>query len=251
MRRSAVIFILSLLGTVMLCAQTPLEKMNSIKMSDQYFWDEYTHLSPDTATIGAVRRLLLYIDVPEDKTLTENDLMGSVKFIKMKRSALTRVFAYISKANAQALVNGQRPVTVEPEPVVVTEPDAVDSVAVVDIAPVEEVVVDTVKADPVTLFRPLPLAQELMSKTDFFAAYEHIQQLKARGVITDFGPLKDSDNLDNKYLAIFQKNTRRPVCVLSPVSTGENRTNLVAGNTDSMTNYEDGKHIAIWFNITQ
>ena len=239
MRRSTVIFILSLLGTVMLCAQTPLEKMNSIKMSDQYIWDEYTHLSPDTATIGAVRRLLLYIDVPEDKTLTEDDIMGSVKFIKMKRSALTRVFAYMSKANAQALVNGQRPVTVEPEPVVVTEPEAVDSVAVVDVASVEEVVVDTVMADPIALFQPLPLAQELMSKTDFFAAYEHIQQLK------------DSDNLDNKYLAIFQKNTRRPVCVLSPVSVGENRTNLVAGNTDSLANYEDGKHIAIWFNITQ
>jgi len=169
----------------------------------------------------------------------------------MKRSALTRVFAYISKANAQALVNGERPSSIEPEPLVVAEPHAADSVAVVDVASVEEVVVDTVMADPIALFQPLPLAQELMSKTDFFAAYEHIQQLKARGVITDYGPLKDSENIDNRYLAIFQKNTRRPVCVLSPVSTGENRTNLVAGNTDSLANYEDGNHIAIWFNITQ
>ena len=243
MRRSAVIFILSLLGTVMLCAQTPLEKMNSIKMSDQYFWDEYTHISPDTATIGAVRRLLLYIDVPEGKTLTEEDLMGSVKFIKMKRSALTRVFAYISKANAQAIVNGQRPATSEPEPAVVIATDDTDSVAVV--------VNDHAVMDSVASFHPLPLAQELMSKSDFFAAYEHIQQLKGRGVVTDYGPLKDSENIDNRYLAIFQKNTRRPVCVLSPVSAGDSRTNLVDGNTDSLANYEDGNHIAVWFTIKQ
>ena len=34
--------------------------------------------------------------------------MGSVKFIKMKRSTLTRVFAYMSKSTAQALANGEQ-----------------------------------------------------------------------------------------------------------------------------------------------
>ena len=213
MRRSAVILILLLLGVIMLCAQTPLEKMNSIKMSQEYIWDEYTHISPDTATMGAVSRLLLYIDVPEGKTLTVDNIMGSVKFIKMKRSTLTRVFAYMSKNTAQALANGEQ------------------------------------KVDTVAPFHPMPVAQELMSQPDFYSAFKHIQQLQEQGIITAYGSLKNSNNIDNQYLVIFQKQTNRPLCVLSPVQAGEDRTNMVDGNTESLVNYEDGNHIAVWFNI--
>ena len=242
MRRSTVIWLLMLFGTFMLCAQTPLEKMNSIKMSNEYIWDEYTHISPDTATIGAVRRLLLYIDVPEDRILAEDDIMGSVKFIKMKRSTLTRVFAYISKKNAQALVNGELTIaTSEPVAEIVTAGE--DSIAVISI--------DSVIADPLPAFQPLPLAQELMAKSDFYAGFKYIQQLRDDGFVTGYGSLKDSDDIDNRYLAIYQKQTNRPVCVLSPVYSGDSRTNLVDGSADSLANYEDGNHIAIWFNIKQ
>lgn len=236
MRRSAVILILLLLGVTMLCAQTPLEKMNSIKMSQEYIWDEYTHISPDTATMGAVSRLLLYIDVPEGKSLTVDNIMGSVKFIKMKRSTLTRVFAYMSKNTAQALANGEQ---------------KVDTVDVAD-AVVSETVSDAVSdvvADSVAPFHPMPVAQELMSQPDFYSAYKHIQQLQEQGIITAYGSLKNSNDIDNQYLVIFQKQTNRPLCVLSPVQAGENRTNLVDGNTESLVKYEDGNHIAVWFNI--
>ena len=184
MRRSADILILLLLGVIMLCAQTPLEKMNSIKMSQEYIWDEYTHISPDTATMGAVSRLLLYIDVPEGKTLTVDNM-----------------------------ANGEQ------------------------------------KVDTVAPFHPMPVAQELMSQPDFYSAFKHIQQLQEQGIITAYGSLKNSNNIDNQYLVIFQKQTNRPLCVLSPVQAGEDRTNMVDGNTESLVNYEDGNHIAVWFNI--
>ena len=36
-----------LLGGLPECAQTPLEKMNEIKMSADYIWDEFSHPDPD------------------------------------------------------------------------------------------------------------------------------------------------------------------------------------------------------------
>ena len=103
MSRFPFILLFSLLGIMVLNAQTPLERMNSIKMSNEYVWDEYTHASADTAAAGAIQRLLLYIDVPDGRTLTTDDIQPSVKLIKMKRSNLTRVFAYLKKEEAQTI----------------------------------------------------------------------------------------------------------------------------------------------------
>jgi outer membrane biosynthesis protein TonB len=93
-----------LLGGLSVCAQTPLEKMNEIKMSADYIWDEFTHPDPDSASVGAMKRLVLYMDSPQNREITIEDIKPNVKFIKMKRSVLTRVFAYIKKEEANAII---------------------------------------------------------------------------------------------------------------------------------------------------
>ena len=82
------ILLLHILAVLPSQAQTPVEKMNEIKMSTGYIWDEYTHPDADTATVGAMRRLLLYIEVPSGQALDVEDIKPSTKFIKIKRSIL-------------------------------------------------------------------------------------------------------------------------------------------------------------------
>ena len=229
MRRCIAILIVSLFGTIMLYAQTPLERMNSIKMSDEYIWDEYTHPSADTATVGAIQRLLLYIEVPEGRTLTEDDIRSQVKFIKIKRSNLTRMFAYIKKEDVKNILG-----------VDVKQKSRVEEI------PTE---VDSVMSDPI--FEPTPIAEEVMRQSDFYAVYKYIENQKLDGKISSYGALKDTQDIGTLNLVIFDKQTQRAVCVLSPVTTGESRINLVSGNTDALVNYEDGNHIAIWFDLKQ
>ena len=228
MIRSVVILILTLGSAMMLYAQTPLERMNSIKASDEYYWDEYTHPSADTATVGAVQRLLLYVDVPEGKTLTENDILPSVKFIKMRRTKLTRVFAYVKKKDIGSIINASKTESKEDE----NSMEANDK---------------NVKHE----FALLPIAKELMEKSDFYAAYKYLESQCENENILGYGPMKDAVDIEKLYLAIFDKHTQHIVCVLSPVLIGENRTNLVSGANDTLSRYEDGKHIAIWFNLKQ
>ena len=229
MRRYFTILIISLFGTMILQAQTPLERMNSIKMSDEYIWDEYTHPSADTATIGAIQRLMLYIEVPEGRVLTEDEIKPWVKFIKIKRSYLTRMFAYIKKEDVKRILGLDTTLKEREEEV-----------------PAE---VDSVMSAPI--FEPLPIAEELMGRSYFHAAYKYIEDLRKKGEVTGFGAMKDAQDIDRRYLMIFDKQTQRSVCVLSPITTGETRTNLVSGDADSLENYEDGNYIAIWVMIKQ
>ena len=235
MSRFPFILLLSLLGIMVLNAQTPLEKMNSIKMSNEYVWDEYTHASADTAVAGAMQRLLLYIDVPDGRTLTTDDIQPSVKLIKMKRSNLTRVFAYLKKEEAQAIARFGRA-------------EGNDTTQ----QPTFNVQRSTFNVQvPEPAHTPMPFAMELMQQGDFYVVYKYLQEQKDSGRVIAYGPLKDAENINNSYLVIFDKQTQHAVCILSPVITDDNRTDMVKGHTDSLANYEDGNHIAIWFNMKQ
>ena len=90
-----------------------------------------------------------------------------------------------------------------------------------------------------------------MEKSDFYAAYKYLESQCENENILGYGPMKDAVDIEKLYLAIFDKHTQHIVCVLSPVLIGENCTNLVSGANDTLSRYEDGKHIAIWFNLKQ
>ena len=225
--------LLSMLLTCLSClhAQTPVERMNEIKLSSDYIWDEYTHPSVDTATVGATRRLLLYVDIPEDKVVTESDISPFVKYIRMKRTTLNRVFAYIKKTDMDAVLKGTKTKNPQPNRSIQQKQEAKQ---------VQEV-----------KFEPSPLAQQLMSKTDFYAVYSYLEKCKSEGTIDKFGPLKDVKDLHAQHLAIFNQQTTDIVCVLSPIQKDEKRTNLITGKTDSLDNYQKGGYIAIWFSLKQ
>lgn len=254
-----------------LYAQTPVERMNKIKLSNEYIWNEYTHQSADSATAGALEGLLFYIDAPRGRKMTTDDIREFVEYVNIQRSKLTRVFAYMHNEDVNYVL-GKGPKRVKrPEPVEVpADTVAADSVVTPEAALVQAPVPEQVQpATPVSAapaavsaptqptvksvsapkpaFAPMPLALEIMQQPDFFAVYEHIQKLQEEGRIIEFGPLKDVTEILTRHVVIFDKQTKHVACVLSPALIGDNRTNLINGNNDILDNYEDGRYIAIWF----
>jgi hypothetical protein len=67
---------------------------------------------------------------------------------------------------------------------------------------------------------------------------------KNMGQIIDCGPFSKSTNIDEVYIAIFDRNSAAPLAVLSPTINGK-RTNLITKSEDSLSNYHGCR--AIWF----
>ena len=258
-----------------LYAQTPLEKMNEIKMSSDYIWDEFTHPEPDSAYTGALKRLIIYMDSPQNREITIEDIKPCVKHIKMKRSTLTRIFAYIKKDEVNDIINkinsenSLKEKEVDVTKLVETEkqkttPESKDSEKPgkkkkekqkKEETPTKEVVPDTslatdnsIVTNTTSEFSDIsPVVIKIQELGDFYAVHDYLSNSKKDGTIQEFGSLKEAPNLNDCQLIIFNKQSAKLVGVLSTTPNGETRRNLTTGELDSLGNYSDGQHIAIWF----
>ena len=200
MKRSVVIF--SFLScAVFLNAQSIIQKVNDIKLSEDYIWAQYAHPSPDTALVKAIEWLTLDI---ENIYGLRNDalLVPLIKHINLKGNEITRAFVYIKKTDIR-LTN-----------------TAVDKKEV---------------AKPI--FVPDALTTELMTLKDIYAALKCLENGISKGTVIRYGSPKDVDSTDDKHLVLFSKDDLAPICVLSPVTTGSQRRNLTNGETDSLDNH--------------
>ena len=208
---------------IALCAMTVngqnqiLQKINDIKsQSDIYYWSQFAHPNADTARVSAVRWIL--IDINEKRSdsdqLTVRDIENKVKHIKMERGGVVRDFVYIAKA---------------------------------DIDPKGQIVTPVIIMEDDKEFVPEMFVQRVMQYKTFEAVYRFLRSQKAEGVVQMFGPLSEVDDYDSLDLIIFDLNSKEVITVLSGVTQGSSRTNLVNGTADSLDNYPEDMIAAIYY----
>lgn len=194
-------------------AQGLIQKVNAIKESDDYIWEQYAHTSEDTALVKAIEWLTIDVDKLEHIKVTAEELKPYVKHILLKGKAKVRAFVYMKKSDASAAIKaikGQKAKS-------------------------------TYKPDSLTL--------ELLALKDIYAAHLYFEKGLKSGSIGQYGSPKNTDNIDDKHLILFNQDNLAPILVLSPVTEGERRINLLTGQDDSF-NRHHGCY-AIWFTINQ
>ena len=88
-----------LLCAMSVCAQEEFKKINEIKKSEEYMWEQYSsEESPDTAINKAYGILLKQLQAT-DPNLTMDDIRPFVRNIVVKRETITRTFVYINPAD--------------------------------------------------------------------------------------------------------------------------------------------------------
>lgn len=199
-------------------AQSLVKKINDIKLEEEvYYWDEYTHPSADTAYVKACEWLVNQVDTFPEKKFQVADFKPYIKDIKVLRGQLTLAFVYLKKSDAQAVIEGKPAVE---EPVRREEVPAIDT----PVPPRE---------------RPTlhPVVKSVMSMKEAKDVFTLLQEQMKSGQVGWVGSTSKSEKLDDCHIVIFDGNTIAPLCVLSPVIDGDQRTNLTTGQPDDMDNY--------------
>ena len=93
---------------------------------------------------------------------------------------------------------------------------------------------------------PSRLARDIMAQRDIDAAMNNLKIRKNVGIVLGYGPFAKGTDIDRVYIAIFDRTTKAPLTVLSPVVDGK-RTNLVTKVEDSLSNYHGCR--AIWISF--
>lgn len=89
---------IGLFCTVAVYAQDEFKKINEIKLSEQYMWEQFSHESADTAFTMACETLLKQLQAT-DPNLTMEDMKPFVHQIVVKRETIIRTFVYINPAD--------------------------------------------------------------------------------------------------------------------------------------------------------
>lgn len=200
------------------------EKINAIKTDTGYLWESCTWLAgsgltEDSVFMIAANLLRDQINNEAQKEYTLKELLPFIGKKKIKRGRNSvEVFVYAHKDSISGAGSRGRKDAVPLKPV-------------------------TKKAEP---FTPLPLAKEIMAAGNIEAAWNLLRQKKGSDVI-DCGSMKQVANVGPVCLAIFSREDRTPVCVLSPVKKDGKRQNLIDGSTDSLERHRPCH--AIWFTV--
>ncbi|MBP5770621.1 MAG: hypothetical protein J6W75_04590 [Bacteroidaceae bacterium] len=91
------IIAICLLTAMPLVAQDEMQKINEIKKSQNYLWEQFSDESADTAITKASEILLKQLQAT-DPELTLDDLKAILKKIVIKRETITRTFVYLNPA---------------------------------------------------------------------------------------------------------------------------------------------------------
>lgn len=214
MKRLITIFSL-LFCMVSVNAQGIIKKVNDIKMSEEYIWAQYANPSPDSALVKAKEWLLMLVSEAEGRPVSMREISPYIRHIYLKGETVTRAFVYIKKTD--------------------TSHQIIASDTLNSLKPEENV------------FTPDSLTLSLMSLKDIYAARDYFDTAVVQGNIVRYGSPKEAETMDDKYLILFSQDNLAPICVLSPVYEGAERTNMVNGQNDSLDNYHGC--YAVWYVI--
>ena len=239
MRRVVIICVTLLLGVISVSAQsnrsTLLDRINEIKkQNDIYFWDQYTHPNADSAKVNATKRMLVDINPPftEGRRLSVADIMPYATYISLDRGNLKQCFVYIKREDVPPIdgVPVTAPATTSPS-FGISENMATPSVS----APVQKT------------FVPDAFVQRVMQTRKFVDVYKLLKYLNSQGDILQFGKLKEVEDYSSLDLILFDMQSQEIITMLSPVTSGNTRINVVNGSEDSLDNYPNEMTAVIWY----
>lgn len=238
MKRVVLSMMALLLGIVSVSAQNRsalLDRINEIKtQNDIYFWDQYTHPDADSAKVNATKRMLVDINPPatEGPGLSVGDIMPYAKYISLDRGTLKQCFVYIKKEEVPP-VNG-----ISYTASSVTSPSTSDYTEVAkprETTPIQKV------------FVPDAFVQRVMQTRKFVDVYKLLKYLNSQGDILQFGKLKEVEDYSSLDLILFDMNSQEIITMLSPITSGNLRINVVNGSEDSLDNYPTEMTAVIWY----
>lgn len=200
-----------------------LQRVNEIKSSSDYLWDQYTHTDIDTSRVGAANRLILHIEsfLEKEGEVTVDNILQNAEFVNINRGNLKQCFAYIKKTDVLKMTNASPVVEekVEPEPI----------------------------RERNMGFVPDAFTMRIKETNDFMTVYKLLKSLQAQGEILQFGKLKDVDDYSSFDLILFNMSSQEVITLLSQETSPGVRKNMITGLDDSLKNYDTGTTAVIWY----
>lgn len=200
-----------------------LQRVNEIKSSSDYLWDQYTHTDIDTSRVGAANRLVLHIEtfLEKEGEVTIDNILQNAEFVNINRGNLKQCFAYIKKTDVLKMTTESTVVEekVEPEPI----------------------------KEKYMGFVPDAFTLRIKETNDFMTVYKLLKSLQAQGEILQFGKLKDVDDYSSFDLILFNMSSQEVITLLSQETSPGIRKNMITGMDDSLKNYDTGTTAVIWY----
>lgn len=231
-------------------AQDVMARINEIKLQGGHLTAQYSHEVADSAFMMCVRDILHQLNLKGYGLFTMNELLPKIGHLDVPRGGMFRVFCYLKMSDMSKKddSNVQRErITIKPKfDVNESNDQSASAAAAIPLQPAPSAPPtpqqQRVEADvPQT-----KMAVDIMAQRDLTAAMNILKAKKNAGIIRAYGPFAKGTNLEEVYLAIFDRTTSVPLAVLSPTVNGK-RTNLISKTDDSLSNYHGCKGIWISF----
>lgn len=250
---------------LLLMGQSPADvrdRINSIKLDENYLYAEATHQDLNLAYENALAELLLAVNECrascQKSPLEISDLTGRVEQLDYQRGEKSMVFVYMQTAKAKAVqrresrnIAIERSETKPASPTTRKDEVEVDAPAV-STSPPER---DSPRPEP-PIAVPEPLSAELKALAEDEVAQLVLQiemvtdiggfmeDYKLQGEVSSYGRARSMEDIpDDAYLILYD-HTRAIRTVLSPAIQGK-RLNLRNKQEDTVTNYRG--HGVYWY----
>ena len=229
-------------------AQDVMAQINAIKLKGGHLTAQYNHESADSAIAFGVRDILHQLNLKGYGIFTFDEISSKIKHLDMKRGSQVRVFSYLDLSGISKKANSNQPaetVKIQPKFKVKEENNTISNHP----NNVQPTTLSKIQPQPQSVQSDEPQSQivrDIMAQKDVNAAMNILKAKKNAGIIIGYGPFAKGTNIDEVYIAIFDRETSAPITVLSPTSDGK-RSNLVTKTDDSLSNYHGSK--AIWISF--
>lgn len=229
-------------------AQDVMAQINAIKLKGGHLTAQYNHESTDSAIAFGVRDILHQLNLKGYGMFTIDEISPKIRHLDMKRGSLVRVFSYLDLSEISKKANSNQPaemVKIKPKFKVKEENNTISNHP----NNAQPTTISKIQPQPQSVQSDEPRSQivrDIMAQKDVNAAMNILKAKKNAGIIIGYGPFAKGTNIDEVYIAIFDRETSAPITVLSPTSNGK-RSNLVTKADDSLSNYHGSK--AIWISF--
>lgn len=249
----------------LLSGQSPADvrdRINAIKLDEQYLYAEVTHQDPNLAYESALAELLLAVNECRGTNgkgpLEVSDLTGRVEQLTYKRGEKSVIFVFmpidkaltVSRGKSRNIVIGQA----APDVSAVNKMEAEEQRPTVTKAPPVEQEEPKVVEQPPVGSKPLDADLVALSTDEVAQVILRIEMVtdiggfmekfKAKGQVTAYGVARSMQDIpDDAYLILFNR-TRAIRTILSPVVQGK-RLNLRSKQEDAVANYRG--HGVYWY----
>lgn len=203
------------------------EKVNEIKLSDEYLWGQFSWWTQDSAYICAQDRLMEMINCnrPQEKKLLFDNVKDKVGRINRERinshnQQVFMVFLYVKASDIEDIDNAGEDMSVNQVKTSDNQPN----------------ISKTYYADV--------LVKEIMGQTGMSQIINLLKESVAEGEVSAFGPIAQAENVDKLMLIICDRETLAPKAVLSEIDSTGKRINLVDGTASEMSEYRGC--VGIW-----